>query len=49
VLARATVDEMRARKPDLRSVEITGRGHCPIANEPECLAAITEFVASLPG
>ena len=49
VLARATVDEMRARKPDLQSVEITGRGHCPIAHEPECLAAITEFVASLRG
>ena len=49
VLARATVDEMRARKPDLQSVEIAGRGHCPIPHEPECLAAITWFVTSLPG
>ena len=48
VLARATVDEMRARKPDLQSVEITGRGHCPIPHEPECVAAITWFVTSLP-
>ena len=49
VLARATVDEMRSRKPDLQSVEIEGRGHCPIAHEPDCLAAISAFVASLPG
>jgi pimeloyl-ACP methyl ester carboxylesterase len=48
VLAPATVAEMRARKPDLQTVEIAGRGHCPIPHEPECLAAITKFVASLP-
>ena len=49
VLARETVAEMRARKPDLQVAEIAGRGHCPIPHEPECLAAITQFVASLPG
>jgi pimeloyl-ACP methyl ester carboxylesterase len=49
VLAPATVEEMRARKPDLQTVEIAGRGHCPIPHEPECLAAITQFVKSLPG
>jgi pimeloyl-ACP methyl ester carboxylesterase len=48
VLAGATVDEMRARKPDLQSVEIGGRGHCPIPHEPECVAAVTWFVTSLP-
>ena len=49
VLARATVDEMRGRKPDLQSVEICRRGHCPIPHEPECLAAVRWFVTSLPG
>jgi pimeloyl-ACP methyl ester carboxylesterase len=49
VLARDTVAAMQARKPDLQTVEISGRGHCPIPHEPECLAAITRFVASLPG
>lgn len=49
VLARDTVEQMRARKPDLQSAEIPGRGHCPIAHEPECLAAITGFVEALPG
>ncbi len=33
-LSPQCVQEMQARKPDLRSVEVPGRGHAPTLDEP---------------
>jgi pimeloyl-ACP methyl ester carboxylesterase len=47
ILSAETVAKMRALKPDLQSAEIPGRGHAPLLNEPESLAAIDAFLAGL--
>ena len=48
VLSPATVAQMRREKPDLRYVEVPNRGHAPLLNEPESVAAIDDFLAQLP-
>jgi pimeloyl-ACP methyl ester carboxylesterase len=48
VLSEATFERMAREKPDLRRVSVAGRGHPPLLDEPECLAAIDEFIAALP-
>lgn len=40
ILTEDIVDRMKARKPDLEVVPVPNRGHVPLLNEPECLAAI---------
>jgi pimeloyl-ACP methyl ester carboxylesterase len=45
ILAPECVAEMRSRKPDLVVAEIPNRGHAPILDEPECIAAIDHFLA----
>jgi pimeloyl-ACP methyl ester carboxylesterase len=45
ILSAATLAEMQRRKPDLRAVTVPGRGHAPLLDEPEALAAILEFAA----
>ena len=45
LLAADTVDEMRRRKPDLVAVTVADRGHCPLLDEPESLAALDAFLA----
>lgn len=47
ILSPETVDEMRAKKPDLRAVTIPNRGHTPLLDEPESLAAIDAFLKDL--
>jgi pimeloyl-ACP methyl ester carboxylesterase len=47
ILSAETVARMRREKPDLRSVEVANRGHAPLLNEPEVLAAIDGFLAQL--
>jgi pimeloyl-ACP methyl ester carboxylesterase len=47
LLSAETVAKMRAQKPDLQSAEVPGRGHAPLLNEPESLAAIDAFLAGL--
>jgi pimeloyl-ACP methyl ester carboxylesterase len=47
LLAAATVEKMRALKPDLRVVELPNRGHAPTLEEPAALRAIEEFLATL--
>jgi pimeloyl-ACP methyl ester carboxylesterase len=47
ILSRATVNEMKRRKPDLVHAEIARRGHAPLLDEPEAVAAIQRFVASI--
>ncbi len=44
ILSAATVERMQRGKPDLRVLEVADRGHAPLLDEPECLAAIDEFL-----
>jgi pimeloyl-ACP methyl ester carboxylesterase len=48
ILNAATVARMLREKPDLRVLEVANRGHAPMLDEPECLAAIDEFLAHVP-
>jgi pimeloyl-ACP methyl ester carboxylesterase len=45
LLSAATVARMAREKPDLQHITVANRGHTPLLNEPECLAAIDAFVA----
>jgi pimeloyl-ACP methyl ester carboxylesterase len=45
LLSAATVARMAREKPDLEHVTVANRGHAPLLNEPECLAAIDAFIA----
>jgi pimeloyl-ACP methyl ester carboxylesterase len=45
LLSAATVARMAREKPELQQVTAANRGHAPLLNEPECLAAIDAFVA----
>ena len=47
ILSAATLARMQREKPDLRTLEVANRGHVPLLDEPECLAAIDEFLAAL--
>ena len=47
MLSAATVAKMHAAKPDMKSVDVPGRGHAPLLNEPEAVAAIDAFLADL--
>jgi pimeloyl-ACP methyl ester carboxylesterase len=46
VLTRATIDRMRAEKPDLRVVEFPGAGHAPALMDRQQIAAVTRFLLS---
>jgi pimeloyl-ACP methyl ester carboxylesterase len=45
LLSAATVARMAREKQDLWHITVANRGHTPLLNEPECLAAIDAFVA----
>jgi pimeloyl-ACP methyl ester carboxylesterase len=45
ILSARTVERMAREKPGLETVTLANRGHVPLLNEPECLAAIDAFVA----
>lgn len=45
LFAEDTVTEMQRRKPDLVSVSVADRGHCPLLDEPECVEALDAFLA----
>ena len=44
LLSAATVERMAREKPDLEQVTVANRGHVPLLDEPECLAAIDAFL-----
>lgn len=44
LLSAATVARMLREKPDLQHVTVANRGHTPMLNEPESLAAIDDFI-----
>jgi pimeloyl-ACP methyl ester carboxylesterase len=46
ILSLATLARMQREKPDLKVLEVANRGHAPMLDEPECLAAIDEFLAT---
>jgi pimeloyl-ACP methyl ester carboxylesterase len=48
VLSVATFDRMQREKPDLERLTVSRRGHPPMLDEPECVAAIDAFLARLP-
>jgi pimeloyl-ACP methyl ester carboxylesterase len=45
ILSAATLERMQREKPDLKVLEVANRGHAPMLDEPECVAAIDEFLA----
>jgi pimeloyl-ACP methyl ester carboxylesterase len=48
VLSVATFERMAREKPDLERLTVARRGHPPLLDEPECVAAIDDFLARLP-
>jgi pimeloyl-ACP methyl ester carboxylesterase len=48
VLSQPTFDRMLRDKPDLQRVVVANRGHAPLLDEPECVAAIDAFLARQP-
>lgn len=48
VLSPATFDRMAREKPDLERLTVARRGHPPLLDEPECVAAIDAFLSRLP-
>jgi pimeloyl-ACP methyl ester carboxylesterase len=48
VLSEATFERMAREKPDLRRLNVARRGHPPLLDEPECLAAIEDFLSNFP-
>jgi pimeloyl-ACP methyl ester carboxylesterase len=47
ILSAATFARMKAENPDLKMLEVLNRGHAPLLDEPECIAAIDAFLAGL--
>jgi len=43
-LSAATFAKMKAENPELEQLEVRQRGHAPLLDEPECLAAIDAFL-----
>ena len=48
ILDAETVAEMKRRKPDLETIDVPGRGHCPMLTEPVARQAIDRFLAKIP-
>ena len=48
LLAAETFAEMAQRVPAMHSCTVANRGHAPWLNEPDALAAIDRFLASVP-
>jgi pimeloyl-ACP methyl ester carboxylesterase len=49
VLSASTLERMRRSHPDLKTLTVANRGHPPLLDEPECIAAIEEFLAGVFG
>lgn len=47
ILSVATFERMQREKPDLERLTVADRGHVPLLDEPECLAAIDAFLGRL--
>lgn len=47
LLARNSIDKMRALKPDLHFTEVVNVGHAPILNEPQSVEAVNAFLKAV--
>jgi len=47
LLSAATVARMVREKPEVRELTVANRGHTPLLDEPECLAAIDAFLGDV--
>lgn len=47
ILSANTLQRMQERNPDLVAITVSKRGHVPLLNEPECIAAIDRFIGGL--
>jgi pimeloyl-ACP methyl ester carboxylesterase len=45
ILSAATFARMKAENPELEQLEVAQRGHVPLLDEPECIAAIDALLA----
>jgi hypothetical protein len=45
ILSGATFAKMKAENPELVQLEVAQRGHAPLLDEPQCIAAIDAFLA----
>ena len=48
ILTEDIIARMQVRKPDLEVVPVPNRGHVPLLDEAECLAAIDDFLGRVP-
>jgi pimeloyl-ACP methyl ester carboxylesterase len=46
ILSAATFAKMKLENPQLLQLEVARRGHVPLLDEPECIAAIDSFLAA---
>jgi pimeloyl-ACP methyl ester carboxylesterase len=47
ILSASTLERMKKVKPDLVTLTVANRGHVPLLDEPECVAAIDELLAAV--
>jgi pimeloyl-ACP methyl ester carboxylesterase len=47
ILSTDTLERMKKRHPDLKAVTVSNRGHAPLLDEPESVAAIDSFIGDL--
>jgi pimeloyl-ACP methyl ester carboxylesterase len=47
ILSAPTLSRMKAENPDLQSLEVADRGHVPLLDEPECIAAVDVFLSKI--
>ena len=47
ILSAATFARMKRENPDLQQLEVAERGHVPLLDEPECIAAIDAFLSRI--
>jgi len=47
ILSEATFAKMKVENPQLEQLEVAQRGHAPLLDEPECIAAIDAFLTPL--
>jgi pimeloyl-ACP methyl ester carboxylesterase len=47
ILSSATFARMKKENPDLQQLEVANRGHVPLLDEPECIAALDVFLSEI--